>query len=106
MADSSSPAPKLRGRPPGSAKRYKLGSPDIPYRVGYSVVMDLLTQLLNWHPRYDDWREAVENGAFPSYPHPSGWKVQDVRVRLYHWPDVEAYYRKLVDTPITPRKAS
>jgi hypothetical protein len=96
---------KRRGRPPGSAKRFKLGDPDIPYFVGYSVVMDLLRQLFNWAPRYDDWRELVENGAFPSFPHPGGLKVQDVRVRVYHWPDVEAYYRAVMK-PIAPRKIS
>lgn len=103
--EPSSSKPPKRGRPPGSAKRYKLGDPNIPEFVGYSVVMDLLRQLLNWCPRYDAWRELVESGAFPSYPHPGGWKVKGVRVRLYKWPLVEAYYRAFMQ-PITPRKAS
>jgi len=105
MDDIQDPERKRRGRPPGSAKRYKLGDPLIPEFVGYSVVMDLLRQLFNWCPRYDDWRELVESGAFKSYPHPGGLKVKDVRVRLYHWPEVETYYRSIV-RPIAPRKAS
>jgi hypothetical protein len=97
--------PKKRGRMPGSAKRYKLGDPDIPEFVGYSVIMDLLRQLFSWQPRYSDWRELVEAGAFPSYPHPAGYMVWDVRVRVYKWPEVEAYYRSIVK-PIAARKVS
>jgi hypothetical protein len=99
------PEHKLRGRPPGSAKRYKLADPNMPEFVGYMVTMDLLRQLFNWCPRFNDWRELVENGAFPSYPHPGGFKIQDVRVRVYRWPEVEAYYRSIMQ-PIKPRKVS
>jgi hypothetical protein len=101
----SRPKKSNRGRPLGSTKRYKLGDSNIPEFVGYCVVMDLLRQLLNWCPRYNDWREVVESGAIPSYPHPGGLKVWEVRVRLYKWPEVEAYYRSILQ-PIAPRKIS
>lgn len=96
---------KKLGRPPGSAKRFKLGDPNIPEFVGYGVVMDLLRQMMAWQPRYPDWRELIESGEIPSYPHPGGLKVFDVRVRLYKWPEIEAHYRDILK-PIKPGKAS
>jgi hypothetical protein len=89
-----------RGRP---RVRYALESPK-PEFMTYVQIMDLLRQWLGRVPRYPDWRVLIEDGVIPSYPDPSQRMVFETRVRLYRWPEVEAYYRSVLQ-PIKPARA-
>ena len=89
-----------RGRP---AVRFTLEGPK-PEFMTYVQIMDLLRKWLGRVPRYPDWRLLVEEGVIPSYPDPAQRTVFDTKIRLYRWPEVEAYYRSVLQ-PIKPVRA-
>lgn len=90
-----------RGRP---VVRFTLAGPK-PEFMSYVQIMALLREWLGRVPRYPDWRILVEEGLIPSYPDPAKRTVFDTKIRLYKWPEVEAYYRSVLQ-PIKPNRAN